>query len=69
MADDRMRDQEKDQGLGGRQGEGGRQAPGRNPLDDQSKGRSGGQGTNPEHDKEGIKDRGIREGKEGELNR
>ncbi|HUE82445.1 MAG TPA: hypothetical protein VMM84_10075 [Pyrinomonadaceae bacterium] len=69
MADDRMRDQEKDQGLGGRQGESGRQAPGRNPLDDQSKGRSGGQGTNPEHDKQGIKDRGIREGKEGELNR
>lgn len=67
MADDRMRNQEEDQG--GRQGQGGQQAPGRSNLDDQTK-RGGVHGSNPERDEmDKGQDRGIREGDKGGQNR
>ena len=48
MADDRMKNDDLDRNLGGTEKQGGQQAPGRQPQDDEEFGqRGGGQGSSP----------------------
>ncbi len=67
---DRMKDQEKEQGMGGRQG--GQRAPGRIDIDDETQGQRGGGVHGSDLDRDELEregDRGLGQGREGSKNR